>query len=169
MNIIETERLAISHLSLNDSEFIFRLTNDPDWLKYIGDRGIKNHDDAGKYISDKIISSYNNHGFGLYLVKEKNSDSRIGICGLLKRDYLESVDIGFAFLPEFRGKGYAFESAAAVIEYGKDNFGLKKILAITQSNNNESIKLLNKLGLSFREKIKLPDEKEKLELFSIEL
>lgn len=169
MNIIETERLTLSHLSVDNAVFIFRLTNDPDWLKYIGDRGIKNSEDAGKYISDKIITSYEKNGFGLFLVKDKINDIALGICGLLKRDYLDGADIGFAFLPEFRNKGYAFESASAVIKWGNDKIGLKKILAITQADNVDSIRLLNKLGLKFTDTIKIPDEDQKLELFSIDL
>ncbi len=166
MNIIETERLNILLLSLNDEEFILRLLNDPDWIKYIGDRKINNHEDARNYILLNIISSYEKHGFGLFLVKEKQNDISIGICGLLKRDYLDDVDIGFAFLPEYRGKGYAYESASAVINYGKESFGINKILAITQSNNLSSIKMLKKLGLEYIKNIKLPEEEKELRLFS---
>jgi RimJ/RimL family protein N-acetyltransferase len=166
LNIIETERLNILLLSLNDEEFILRLLNDPDWIKYIGDRKINNHEDARNYILLNIISSYEKHGFGLFLVKEKQNDISIGICGLLKRDYLDDVDIGFAFLPEYRGKGYAYESASAVINYGKESFGINKILAITQSNNLSSIKMLKKLGLEYIKNIKLPEEEKELRLFS---
>jgi RimJ/RimL family protein N-acetyltransferase len=165
LNIIETERLNILLLSLNDEEFVFRLLNDPDWIKYIGDRKINNHADARNYILLNIISSYEKYGFGLFLVKEKQNDISIGICGLLKRDYLDDVDIGFAFLPEYRGKGYGYESASAVIKYGQESFGLDKILAITQSNNLNSIKMLKKLGLEYIKNIKLPEEEEELRLF----
>ena len=146
MKIIETERLLLSRLSTDDAAFILKLLNDPDWLKFIGDRGVRNLKDARNYILNGPVKSYNEHGFGLYLTKLKEGGVSIGICGLLKRDYLEDVDIGFAFLPQFRGKGYALESAAAVIAYGKETFGLHRIVAITQSDNISSIKILKKLG-----------------------
>jgi RimJ/RimL family protein N-acetyltransferase len=103
----------------------------------------------------------------LFLVSEKESGKPAGICGLLKRDYLEDPDIGFAFLPEYRGKGYAIESAAGIIKYGKNNFNMSKILAITQSNNIASIKLLSKLGFNYIKDIKPPDEENYIQLYGL--
>ena len=165
MSIIETERLNLLKLSLEDSKFIFELLNDPDWIKYIGDRNIKNENDAEKYITDKIITSYEKFGFGLYLVKEKTSNSSIGLCGLIKRDYLDDVDLGFAFLPEYRKKGYAYEAASAVIKYAKETFGMNTLLAITSLNNTNSINLLEKLGFIFVKIFKIPGDNEELKLF----
>ena len=165
MHIVETERLILQKLTLEDADFIYELVNDPDWIKYIGDRNVRNLDDARKYISDRIIKSYEQFGFGLYLVKEKETGLSTGLCGLLKRDYLNNPDIGFALLPQFRGKGYIFESASAVIEYGKKNFGIKKLSAITQTDNLSSIKALNNLGFKFSKNIKPPDEEEEINLF----
>ena len=165
MSIIETERLNLLKLSLDDSKFIFELLNDPDWIKYIGDRNIKNENDAEKYITDKIITSYEKFGFGLYLVKEKTSNSSIGLCGLIKRDCLDDVDLGFAFLPEYRKKGYAYEAASAVIKYAKETFKLNTLLAITSLNNTNSINLLEKLGFIFVKIFKIPGDNEELKLF----
>ena len=163
--VIETERLKLLKLSVDDSKFIFELLNDPDWIKYIGDRNIKNENDAEKYITDKIITSYEKFGFGLYLVKEKQSNVSIGLCGLIKRDYLEEADLGFAFLPQYRKNGYAYESAFAVIKYAKETFGINTLLAITSLDNISSINLLKKLGFIFVKIFKMPGDNEELKLF----
>ncbi len=167
MSIIETERLNLLKLSLEDSKFIFELLNDPDWIKYIGNRNINNNEDARNYISNRLLTSFEKFGFGFYLVKEKESNSSIGLCGLIKRDFLEEVDLGFAFLPNYRKKGYAYESAFAVIKYAKDTFGLNTLLAITSLNNTNSINLLEKLGFNFVKIFKMPNDNEELKLFRI--
>ena len=165
MIVTETDRLIISRISTDDAPFILTLLNDPDWLQFIGDRGVRSLEDAQKYILDGPMKSYDQFGFGLFLTKLKESDVPIGICGLLKREYLEEIDIGFAFLPQFRGKGYALESATAVIDYAKRTFGTKKIEAITQPDNIRSIKVLKKMGLEFQKTINLPDDEKQLELY----
>jgi RimJ/RimL family protein N-acetyltransferase len=162
MNVIETERLYLSRLSTDDASFILRLLNDPAWLQFIGDRGVKNLDDARKYILNGPMKSYDQFGFGLYLTKLKDGKVPIGICGLLKREYLKDVDVGFALLPEFRRKGYAVESAAAVL-------GLKRVAAITQSDNLKSINVLKKIGLEFKKVIVLPEDRQEIELYGKEL
>jgi RimJ/RimL family protein N-acetyltransferase len=169
MNVTETARLILCRLSTDDAPFILKLLNDPDWLKFIGDKGVRNLDDARNYILNGPIKSYNQFGFGLFLTKLKEDDVPIGICGLLKREYLEEIDIGFAFLPQFRGKGYAVESAIAVLEYGKTTFGLKKIVAITQPDNIRSIQVLEKIGLEFQKITQLPDDDQELELYGRDL
>lgn len=155
MTILETERLRLREICVDDAAFILELVNDPDWLRYIGDRGVRTLADARQYIINGPIKSYQRFGFGLYLTTLKDSDTPIGICGLIKRDTLDDVDIGFAFLPQYTGKGYAFEVASAVMAYGKTDLGLKQIVAITSLDNVRSIKLLEKLGLRFKEIIKL--------------
>lgn len=115
MNIIQTDRLILYHLGINDIDFIYELLNSPAWIKYIGDRGIKTLDDAKKYIINGPMKSYEKFGFGLWLTKLKNDETPIGICGLLKRETLNDIDIGFAFLPQYTGKGYAFEAASATL------------------------------------------------------
>jgi [ribosomal protein S5]-alanine N-acetyltransferase len=165
MVILETERLVLRRLTVEDSEFILEMLNDPLWLRFIGDKNVRTLDDAREYILKNLVAMYEQLGFGLYLVELKGEGISIGMCGLIKRDFLEDVDVGFAFLPKFRGKGYAYESASAVMTYGKRTFGLSRIVAITTPNNYGSVKLLKKLGLSFERMIKLCDDSESVSLF----
>lgn len=166
MNIIETERLIICHLSEGDSEFILELLNSPGWLKFIGNKNVKTKTDAANYIINGPLKSYAVNGFGLYLVKLKNINTPVGICGLIKRDTLENIDIGFALLPEYEGNGYAFESADAVLKHAKKDLGIKKIVAITDKDNVNSIRLLEKAGLTFEKNILLKEDDKELMLFS---
>ncbi|QWG59665.1 GNAT family N-acetyltransferase [Bacillus mycoides] len=163
MIVLETERLTLRWLDVKDAPFILELVNDPAWIQFIGDKGIKNLEDAKKYILNGPVDMYNKMGFGLYLVERKEDLTLLGMCGLIKRDSLEDVDIGFAFLEKFRSKGYGYESAAAVIEYGVQKLGLKRIVAITSIDNVASGTLLEKVGLRF-EKI-ISDSGEDLKLF----
>lgn len=163
-NVLETERLILSKLIVEDAPFILRLVNEPSWLKYIGDRGVKNLEDARKYILNGPIKSYKDNGFGLYLVRLKNGIP-IGLCGILKRDTLEDPDIGFALLPEYAGMGYAYEAAFAVLEYGRNALGIKRIVAITSSENFRSGKLLEKLGMKFSKMIRLSEDQEEVKLY----
>ena len=168
-NIIETERLFLSHLSEKDSGFILELLNSPGWLQFIGNSKVKTKEDARDYILNGPVKSYQQNGFGLYLVKIRQDNSLAGICGLIKRDSLDDIDIGFALLPEFEGKGYAYEAASAVIAIeGKSN-ELKKIAAITNNDNISSIKLLNKLGFRFEKNLTLPGEYKEVMLFLLAL
>jgi RimJ/RimL family protein N-acetyltransferase len=123
LNILETERLCIHWLSLEDTGFILELLNDSAWLQFIGDFGVRTLEDARVYLLDSPLAMYARMGFGLYLTELKEGTVPIGVCGLIKRDFLEDVDIGFAFLPDFRKQGYAYEAAAAVLAYGKEMFG----------------------------------------------
>ncbi len=169
MPILETERLSLCQLKIEDAPFIYELLNSPEWIQYIGDREIRTLDDARNYIEKGPMSSYSRNGFGLYLTRLKTDDTPIGLCGLIKRETLAHPDIGFAFLSEFMGKGFAFESASAVLKQGKTSLGLETILAITDTNNQRSIKLLKRLGLLFEKTITLPPEEKELLLFSSKL
>ncbi|EOQ29205.1 MULTISPECIES: GNAT family N-acetyltransferase [Bacillus] len=163
MIVLETERLVLRWFEIKDAPFILELVNDPAWIQFIGDKGIRNLEDAQKYILNGPVDMYNKMGFGLYLVERKEDLTPLGMCGLIKRDSLEDVDIGFAFLEKFRSKGYGYESASAVIEYGVQQLGLKRIVAITTIDNINSGKLLEKVGLRF-EKI-ISESGENLKLF----
>ena len=165
MRVLETDRLILRWLAIEDAEFILRLLNEPSFLRFIGDKGVRTIDDARDYILNGPVHSYERFGFGLYLTELKETHVPIGICGLLKRDSLKDVDVGFAFLPEFWKQGYAFESAAAVMDYGRNAFGLDRIVAITSPGNDESIKVLVKLGLEFERTIKLSEDGPDIELF----
>jgi RimJ/RimL family protein N-acetyltransferase len=166
MPILETDRLILSQLTLDDAAFIVELLNDKDFLYYIGDRGVRTLEDAHNYIINGPINSYQQHGHGLYLTQLKDGGVPIGICGLLKRDGLDDVDLGFAMLPQFRRKGYTFEAASAVLDYGKSVLGFKQIVAITQSENVASIRILEKLGMTFEKMIRLAEDEEEIKLFA---
>ena len=166
MFVLETERLTLRRLSAEDAAFILELLNDPDFLRNIGDKGVRTEEDASRYIQNGPVASYERFGFGLYAVELKASGEPIGICGLLKRDTLPDADIGFAFLPDFRSKGYAVESASAVRRYGWDALGLRRILAITSQENSGSIRVLEKIGFRFERLIKLSEDEPELKLFA---
>jgi RimJ/RimL family protein N-acetyltransferase len=166
MIVLETERLVLRKLSTDDAEFVLELLNEPSFLQYIGDREVRNLEDARQYILNRLVASYERNGFGLYLVELKESRIPIGISGLVKRDTLPDADIGFAFLPAYWSKGYAVESAAAVMNYAREVLGLTRIVAITSVDNEASAKLLGKIGLRFERLIKLSEDAEEVKLFS---
>jgi len=166
MNIIETERLTLRKLSTGDSAFMLDLLNQPTFIQNIGDRGVRTLPEAGEYISSRVISSYERFGFGMYLTLLKEVEIPIGICGLVKRDTLEDADIGYAFLPQYGSKGYAVESASAVLAYVKDTLGMKRILGITAPHNKGSIRVLEKLGMGFIKMVRLSEDDMELKLFS---
>ena len=166
MNVLQTERLNLRRMSLDDAEFIVELLNDPAFLRFIGDKGVRTTEDARQYILTGPVDSYERHGFGLWLVELKDSETPIGICGLLKRETLSDVDIGFAFLPQYRSKGYAFESAAAVMRYGRNVLGLRRVVAITNEENIDSLRVLEKIGMSFDRMIRLSEEGPEIRLLA---
>ena len=149
MNVLETDRLTLRRITTDDAPVILALVNDPAWLENIGDRGVRTLDDARAYIEKGPVAMYQRCGFGLYLAVRKADGAAIGMAGLIKRDTLDDVDVGFAFFPEYRGHGYAYEAAAAVVAYGKRELGLERIVAITSPTNARSIKVLEKVGLVF--------------------
>jgi RimJ/RimL family protein N-acetyltransferase len=165
LKVLETERLVLRWLSTDDAAFILELVNEPSWLKYIGDKGVKTLQDAENYIRKGPVEMYRRLGFGLYLVEIRESHEPIGICGLIKRETLEDVDLGFAFLPKFWGKHYAFESATAAMSYGKNVLGIPRIAAITSQDNRPSEKLLEKLGFRFERNVRLSTSDDELKLY----
>lgn len=167
MIVLETDRLILRHQTIEDAAFILELLNDPSWIQYIGDRGVRTIDDARGYILKGALDMYARLGFGFYLTELKEGGIPIGICGLVKRDFLEAVDVGFAFLPKFWGKGYAFEAASAVMGYTQSVLGLKRIVAITSEDNHASSKLLEKLGLHFEGVIRYAGTDEEVRLYAI--
>jgi RimJ/RimL family protein N-acetyltransferase len=163
---LETDRLYIRKLTLDDTAFFYELLTDKDWIRFIGDRNIQTHQDAQDYLEHKIIPSYSKWGFGFYLVIEKATQTSVGISGFVKRKELEHVDVGFAFLPIGRGKGYAFEATQALMDYATSEWKFETILAIANKDNVRSHQLLQKIGLSFQGYVKLYDEEEEISLFS---
>lgn len=168
MKILETERLIIRQLSKDDAEFIFELLNEPSFIRNIGDRNIRTLDDACAYIVNGPVASYARNGFGLWLVMLKETNESIGMCGLIRRENLEDVDIGYALLPKFWSQGYAVEAARAVKEYAKDVAGLKRLVAIVDPTNEGSIRVLEKLGLRYEKMVRLSADDIDLKLFAID-
>jgi RimJ/RimL family protein N-acetyltransferase len=167
MTVLETERLTIRLATLDDAEFVLRLLNEPSFLRFIGDRGVRTLDDARRYIGDRFVASYEQHGFGLWIVERKDAPGAIGLSGLVKRDALPDPDIGFAFLPEFWSVGYAYESAAGVKRYAVETLGLPRLLAITNPDNAGSIRIVEKLGLAFVRLMAL-SESDEVRLYALE-
>jgi ribosomal-protein-alanine N-acetyltransferase len=145
---------------------MLELLNDPSWIRYIGDRGVRTLAGAAEYIERGPVAMYTTYGFGLYLIERKVDGEPIGICGLVKRDFLEDVDIGFAMLERYRGNGYALEAARAVMEYAEATLGLKRVVAITTRDNERSARLLEKLGLRFEGMVRYPGESDMVRLFT---
>lgn len=148
---------------------MLELLNEPSYIRNIGDRRIRTLEGAKIYITKGPIASYATHGFGLNLVTLKETGESIGICGLIKRETLDDVDIGYAFLPKFWMKGYAVESALAVKEFARDVVGLKRIVGITNPDNVGSIRVLEKIGMKFEKMVKLSEDDIELKLFSVDL
>jgi [ribosomal protein S5]-alanine N-acetyltransferase len=165
--VISTPRLIISRFDLTDWPFILKLLNTPGWLQFIGDRNVHNEEQAKAYLTNGPIKSYADFGFGLMNVKSRATGQSIGMCGLLKRDTLQHPDIGFAFLPEEVGQGYALEAATAIIQNVQQNLSTQEICAIVQPDNERSISLLKKLQFQFVKEFSFPDKTEVLALYSL--
>ncbi|BDC84247.1 MULTISPECIES: GNAT family N-acetyltransferase [Aeromonas] len=156
--MILSERLELRELTVADAPFIVELLNDPDFHRYIGDRGIRTLQDAENYIQQGPAVSYARHGHGLYLVARRSDGAKLGICGLIKRDTLPCEDIGYAFLPAYRGQGYGIEAAQAALQDGRERLGIKRVVAIVTPGNERSVALLAKLGLVQSRLVKLAED-----------
>jgi len=168
MYIIETERLKLRNILASDADFIMKLVNEPSFIQNIGDRKVRSIEGSKEYIASRITASYNKNGHGLYLVELKNSDTPIGMCGLVKRDTLQFADVGFALLPEYWNKGYAVESAKGVLSYAKNKLKMKRIFGIALPSNIASTRVLEKIGLKYIETKKFPDDEAPLAVYAIE-
>lgn len=163
--IATTSRLLLEKLTIPDAPFIFKLMNEPGWIKFIGNRGVRNVEDAENYIVNGPLTSYRDHGFGLYKVSLLDG-TPIGMSGLLQRSYLQHPDIGFAFLAQFTGKGYALEAATATMDYARETLKEGTIMATTLPENEKSIRLLEKLGLRFVKLMRTGSDGPEVKLFS---
>lgn len=164
-SILETKRLTLRQFEVEDAAFIFELVNTPDWLTYIGDKHIRSVDDAKTYLLNGPLKSYQENGWGLWMIELKESQTSIGMCGLLKRNTLDDIDIGFAILPKYFRMGYGFEIASATLNYATQKLKIQRIVAIVSPGNVPSTKLLNKLGLQHEKTLNLPGDNQVL-LFS---
>ena len=163
-----TERLTLRWFTEDDAALMLAVWNDPDFVRHVGDRGIRTLDEARNALAYGILALYRDHAYGPYRVATKDGDEPMGICGLFLRDYLDDPDIGFALLPGFCRRGYAFEAALAVLDEAK-TMGLDRVTAIVSPENVASIGLIEKLGLSLAERMRLPGEERDVLLYAIDL
>lgn len=161
----ETERLRLRAFTMQDADFIIELLNTPGWIQFIGDRNVKTRIQAERYLENGPMKSYEQHGFGLSMVERREDLCALGMCGIIWRETLEWPDIGFAFLPEYGGRGYALEIAKATLQYGLDVLMIPRIAAITVPHNLRSVNLLEKIGLRFKEDFRMAGSEEELKLF----
>ena len=153
---LETTRLQLHQMMLQDSPFLLKILNTPGWLKYIGDRNVRTIEDAKDYYRNKIAKSWDEEGLGFFTLKEKKTGLSIGTAGLVNRDGIDGVDIGFALLPDYEGRGFAYEACLKIIQFAREEIGLQEIFAITLPENIRSIRLLERLGLQFVGMVTLP-------------
>ena len=158
MVVVETTRLRLRRFTLDDAEFVLELVNEPSFVENIADKGLRTLDDARRFILEGSWTCQEKKGYGQFVVELRDSGEAVGICGLLYRDSLGLTDIGFAFLPEHWGRGFAFEAASAVLEYGRSTLGIEKIVGLTSEDNLASIKVLRKLGMEFERRVKMSDD-----------
>jgi ribosomal-protein-alanine N-acetyltransferase len=167
LNVIETERLNLREMSDADAPFMLELLNDPDFIRFIADRGVRTNEEAARYIEARFVASYRQHGFGLWLVETKDGREAAGMCGLLKRgEPVPGVEVGYAFLPKFRGRGYAYEAAAASARYAREVLGLPSLYAVVNPDNDASIRVIEKLGLTYERPVRLAGEESDISLFA---
>jgi len=166
MTLLETPRLRVRKVTPDDAAFILELLNEAPFIQHIGDRGLRSPADARGYIEEKLLSSYQKFGYGLYVVQEKAGDTALGVCGFVKRDNLEHADLGYAFLERYWRCGYAQEAATAVLDYGRTRLGFDQVLGVVAPDNHRSIRLLENLGFRFERMIPLPGIETERKLFS---
>ena len=146
---LETPRLTLRRFEFADAPFVVALLNQPSFIQNIGDRGVRTIEDAHRYLREGPMAMYERFGFGLWHVARRSDAMPVGMCGLLKRDSLPDVDVGYAYLPEHWGQGYALEAAAATLAHGAREFGLRRVIGVVSEGNSGSIRVLEKLGMQF--------------------
>ncbi len=162
-----TERLTVHRLELSDAQFICRLLNEPDFIQFIGDKGVRNLQDAGTYLEEGPLADYVDRGYGAYLVRQRDTGEPIGLCGFYQRSNLDCPDLGFAFSRPFWGQGYALEAARALLDYARDTLELSCLAALAGVENRRSVRLIEALGFTSVGYFKLPDEDEVLRLYRL--
>jgi ribosomal-protein-alanine N-acetyltransferase len=165
-SVIQTPRVDLRELILDDAGYILELLNEPAFIRFIGDKGVRDLADARDYLRQGPIESYERNGFGLYAACLRDG-TPIGMCGLVRREGLDDPDVGFAFLSRYWSKGYAVESAGAVLAYAVEALRLPRIVAITSPDNWSSIAVLEKIGFKFERMIRLVDHSPELKLFGV--
>lgn len=166
--MIDTERLTLRELTGDDAAFLVALYTDPDFIANVGDRGVRTLEDARRYIDQVLRRSYQEHGFGLWLMASKESGAALGMCGLLRRDWHPHVEIGFALLPAARLQGYTLEAAAGVAQFARDSLHLERLVALTAPDNRGSIRVLERLGFRFERMVRAKEAEGDSRLFSLQ-
>jgi RimJ/RimL family protein N-acetyltransferase len=166
---LETSRLILRRFDFDDAPFVVSLLNQPSFIANIGDRGVRSIEDAHRYLRDGPMTMYQKHGFGLWHAARKSDGAAVGMCGLLKRDHLPDVDVGYAFLPEYWGLGYAFESASATLRHGAQKFGLQRVIGVVSQGNSASIRVLEKLGMRFERMYPMRADEPLVRLYGLSL
>lgn len=169
MNIVETEQLSLREMIESDAAFYLEILSDPDFRTNIADRGVRTEEAALVSLRERVLTSYEVHGFGMYLVSRKSDGEAVGMAGLVKRDFLKNVDLGYAFLPRGRGQGFATEAARACVELAREQFGIRRLAAITAPENTPSIRLLEKLGFREAGTVQFPDDGDLCAHFLLDL
>jgi RimJ/RimL family protein N-acetyltransferase len=169
VTILATERLVLRELVPDDAPFMLELLNDPAYILNIADRGVRDLEGARRYLEERWRASYAEHGFGLWAVVQRETGACTGLCGLIRRAGLDDVDIGYAFLPAFRGQGFAVESALGVKAYARDVVGLTRLVAVVPPGNDRSIRVLERLGMRFERTLRLPGDASDVALYATEL
>jgi RimJ/RimL family protein N-acetyltransferase len=164
--VLATERLALGPLGDDDAPFLVELLTDPAFLRFVGDRGVRSEADVPRYLEEGPRANYRKHGFGLYRVSLREAGEAIGVCGLIRRPALSDVDLGFALLPRFRGRGYALEAARRVARHAFEDHGLNRLIAITDPDNQASIRVLERIGMGFAGMVRLGEEEPELRLYA---
>lgn len=167
--VLATERLVLRRINEDDSPFLLQLLNDESFLRFIGDRGVRTLEDASRYARTGPMASYERFGFGLWLATLKENDASIGICGLLKRDVLDDVDIGYALLPAYRAQGFAIEAVSATLSYARDVLALQRVVAVVNPDNASSRKLLDNAGMRLEGQVRLAPDTPMIDLFTLDL
>ena len=164
---LETARLRIEELTEDDAGFTLSLLNDPAFIEHIGDRNVRDVEQARQYLLAGPLLSYREHGFGMYALRLKDSGELVGMCGLVKRPSLEDVDIGYALLPQFRGAGYAMEAAQRIKHWALEELGLRRLVAIVSPHNRASRQLLEQLGMRHEGMVTLAGDDESICLYGL--
>ena len=167
--ILETERLYLRRITLDDADLMLAVWNDPAFVRNVGDRGIRTLEEARDAVISGPLQLFSSYGYGPFVMVQKSDGARAGVCGLFRRDFLEHPDIGFALLPDYRGGGLVGEASIAVVKHARDDLGLEKITAIVSPDNAPSIGVIEKLGLSFSRMITMPDDEKEICLYGMVL